>query len=189
VDVDKVDTRKYYKILKCSKYSNHPYSLTTVSENHIESIRGWRNDQVEVLRQDGEISKNNQIKYYENVVWPELNLSEPGRLLFSFFKDSELIGYGGLVHIDWERMSAEMSFLLSTKRMKNDSQYQEDLMNFIAIMKVIAFYELAFKKVVTETYSFRRVTIETLGKAGFVIDDSVDKCKINSKSIFHCLTA
>lgn len=186
----KLGTKKRYKILSRDKYLSQPYSLTIVTESHIESIRVWRNDQVKVLRQEGEITKDDQIKYYKNIVWPDLNLSEPRQLLFSFFKDSELIGYGGLVHLDWERMSSEMSFLLATKRMENNSHYQDGLMNFIEMIKNIAFDELNFKKIVTETYSFRRLTIETLEKAGFLIEGHSDKGKIvsGSQSIFHYLS-
>ena len=189
--MNKADTPKNYVILKRCKYSNYRYSMTAVSKHHIESIRLWRNDQVEVLRQNGEITKQNQVEYYKTVVWPELLLSEPGRLLFSFFKGSEFIGYGGLVHIDWKKMSAEMSFILSTKRMKNVIQYQEDLENFISILKGLAFSELGFEKIVTETYSFRKLTIDILEKSDFIIDPTAERCKSDSncESIFHCLMA
>ena len=40
---------------------------------------------------------------------------QPYQILFSFLKNNEFIGYGGLVHINWEEKKAEISFLLNTK--------------------------------------------------------------------------
>ena len=35
---------------------------------------------------------------------------QPNQLLFSFIENNLLIGYGGLVHIDWTNKNAEISF-------------------------------------------------------------------------------
>jgi RimJ/RimL family protein N-acetyltransferase len=86
-------------------------TLRAIQPSEIETIRVWRNQQKEILRQNSDITVDAQQRYFEDYVWNLLDKPYPGQLLFSLFRDDELIGYGGLVHISWENLRAEISFL------------------------------------------------------------------------------
>jgi len=176
-----------YKILKQDKYINDNYSLSSIVDKDIEKIRTWRNEQVKVLRHNHPISYNEQILYYKNNVWNECNQDYPSQILLSFHLNDVLIGYGGLVHINWKSMIAEMSFLLETSRTKNKSNYQNDMKKFISILTLIAFDRLNFKKITTESFNFRKKTIEVLNNSNFKVDKNSNTHLGEKGSIFHSL--
>ena len=172
---------KNYKILKQNKYTINNYSLCPVLKEDIEKIRNWRNQQIKVLRQDKPISYNEQIHYYESNVWSEYHQDYPNQILLSFHLNNNLIGYGGLVHINWKSMIAEMSFLVETIRTKNPDIYYNDMKNFILILKLIALNELKMCKIITETYSHRLLHISFLEQNGFLLS------KKENGSLYHSL--
>jgi hypothetical protein len=43
----------------------------------------------------------------------------PSQLLFSYIYNNKCIGYGGLVHINWEDKNAEVSFLMDTNNIES----------------------------------------------------------------------
>lgn len=185
--MNKFSLENNYKILKQGKYTNGDYSLTPVLKKDIEMIRIWRNEQMKALRQNQPISYNEQILYYQNNVWNEYIQDHPNQILLSFRLNDILIGYGGLVHINWELMIAEMSFLLETSRTKNKNKYQNDMKKFIYILKSIAFDKLNFKKITTESFNFRKKTIEVLNSSNFKIDKNSNTHLGKEDSIFHSM--
>ena len=88
-----------------------------------ESLRIWRNDQIDALRQSQYLSSAAQKKYFEKVIKVEFPKTNPSLLLVRFTLNNKFIGYGGLVHINWTDKRAEVSFLLETGRSKNTSLY------------------------------------------------------------------
>ena len=64
-------------------YQEGDYELESVQPEHIEKIRQWRNEQMDVLRQSKPISKEQQIQYYEKHIWSELKSSQPKNILLS----------------------------------------------------------------------------------------------------------
>ena len=94
--------------------------LKPISKNDIEQIRIWRNDQISFLRQSNTISVNEQINYFNDIIYPNFFLNKPKMILFSFFDQNSknLLGYGGFVHIDWKNKTSEVpsspSFVLSS---------------------------------------------------------------------------
>ena len=176
---------KKYSILDKKKYIYNEYSLTPVHKQHIEKIRIWRNHQIDGLRQEKIISRNDQVSYFEKYVWNELDSKSPNQILFAFFLKEKLIGYGGLVHICWEDRVAELSFLLSNNRILNEIQYRKDLINFLSILKIVVHRNLKLDKIVTETYTTRKINIDILEESGFIVDHK--KISINQNSKFHYL--
>tara|TARA_B100001250_G_scaffold414603_1_gene454453 strand:+ start:14426 stop:14998 length:573 start_codon:yes stop_codon:yes gene_type:complete len=156
-----------YKCLKNKTQSFQNYQLTAVQRDHIQLIRKWRNEQKQVLRQKNAIKSSEQIKYYENNVWNELNLKYPSKIIMSFLYKDFLIGYGGLVNISWEDKRAEMSFLLNTSRTHNEIAYSKDMKVFIYLIKLISFQNLQLNRLYTETFSFRKNHINVLENCNF----------------------
>ena len=163
-------TDYFYKCLPKRIYQNGDYTLESVQSKHVEEIRQWRNEQMDVLRQTKPISKEEQVKYYENHVWPEMDKNQPDKILLSLNSDNELICYGGLVNIGWDDLRGEMSFLINSNRAKDSEVYQNDMSNFITVIKEVFFHQLSFNRLFTETFEFRHCHIDILKDNGFLFE-------------------
>jgi RimJ/RimL family protein N-acetyltransferase len=157
----------FYKCLPQRIYQNGEYTIEAVQPHHIERIRQLRNEQMDLLRQENPISKEEQIQYYEKYIWPELKSDNPKNILLSYKYKDELIGYGGLVHLSWVDKRAEMSFLLDSSIVKNDNHRNIYMSNFITLVKNICFNQLSFNRLYTETFEFRKFHIKVLCNNGF----------------------
>ncbi len=155
-----------YLALHKNSFTKDAYDLIPIRQQDMEPIRQWRNAQMEVLRQKQEITPKGQQHYFKQVVTPLFGQRQPGQLLFSLLKGTDLIGYGGLVHLSWMDKRAEMSFLVDDKRAANPHIYGEDMFNFIEMMKQLCFEEMKFNRLFTETYEFRKFHISILERAG-----------------------
>jgi RimJ/RimL family protein N-acetyltransferase len=169
-----------------------PYSVSPVQEDHIESIRCWRNAQMNVLRQSSPISPEQQVEYFSLHVWPMMNTPRPSNILVSLFKNGDLIGYGGLVHIAWEHERAELSFLLAPNRVEDPTVYAEDFSAFLGLIKRMAFEDLKLHRIFTETYDIRPHHISLLEMNDFFREGVLrDHLRIDGRSVnsvFHgCL--
>lgn len=173
-----------YKVLNQNIFSRGDYAAIPIREEDMESIRRLRNAQMDVLRQKRELTATDQQNYFNNVVVPLFELEEPEQLLFSFFKDFNLIGYGGLVHLSWIDKRAEMSFLVQPERYTDQNIYGEDWLNFIELMKELCFDEMKFNRLFTETYEFRKFHISIIEQADMKEEGRM-KQHIFEKGKFH----
>lgn len=164
------DNLMNYKILKNYEFKDGPYFLKPIELNEIEDIRKWRNAQKKYLRQRANISREEQFRYFNNFVFNSLNENEPRQILFSYFFNSDFIGYGGLVHISWHDKRAEISFLLKKSLANSVETYQTHFKKFLDLIKIISFQELKLNKLFTETYNLRPFHILTLEEAGFRLE-------------------
>lgn len=147
------------------------YKIRTVQPDDIECIRRWRNAQMVVLRQKREISTAEQLMYFEQQIWPSLDDPYPQNLLLAYFFNNQLIGYGGLVHIAWEHLRAEVSFLLDPARVNDPlCNYVDDFLAFLELIKTLAFDDLNLQRLFTETYSTRVNHIRVLEAADFILE-------------------
>ena len=183
----------FYKVLnENSVYKIGSISLKSISQNDIELIRVWRNNQSNILRQKENISKNSQEEYYKKNVWNEMSLTKPKKILLSIFRNDLLVGYGGLVNISWDDKRAEMSFLLSDKYLDEKILYGEIFSDFIFLIKKIGFTELNLNRIFTETYDIRPFHISILEKNNFQLEGRmkshliIDNKKVDSL-IHGCL--
>jgi len=158
-----------YACLKQERYESGPLAVIPVREEDMELIRVWRNEQIRVLRQKKPLSPEDQRRYYREAVLPTFDQPQPPMLLFTYLQEDRPIGYGGLVHIDWENRRAEISFLLETARSKEDAdgEYARLFSCFLGFMKQIAFEELGLNRLYTETFDIRPLHVQVLEKNGF----------------------
>jgi len=159
-----------YQILNIQEFKHKNYKLVPFREMDLMKIRVWRNEQMEVLRQKRKLSETDQKNYFKNVILPLFDQAKPPQLLFSFLLDDICIGYGGLVHINWEDRRGEVSFLVDAQRALNPETYQEDFQNYLKIIKKIAFEALLFNRIYTETFDIRDFHISILEAAGFRLE-------------------
>ena len=146
------------------------YSAGAVQPEHIEIIRQWRNEQMNVLRQSKVLSKEQQIKHYEKNIWPELKNEEPTQILLSFLSNNKLVGYGGLVHISWDHLRAEISFLCDPRIVRQVKTYRICFLKFLEMIRDLSFKTLGFNRLFTETFSFRKDQISILEDFGMDIE-------------------
>ena len=118
----------FYKCLPQKTYKSEEYVYEAVQHEDIESIRQWRNEQMDVLRQTHAIGREEQIEYFKNNVWPEMGKDHPDKILISIKINGKLIGYGGLVNISWTNLRGELSFLIDTNRINNRDIYHKDIL-------------------------------------------------------------
>ena len=123
-----------YIILKGFRGDFRGYQLTSVRMEDAAPIMKWRNEQISALRQTSPLSETEQNTYFQNVVKPSFSQKQPDIVLLRFTYENNLIGYGGLVHINWTSMKAEVSFLLETERGKDTFQYGRDCSIFLNLL-------------------------------------------------------
>jgi RimJ/RimL family protein N-acetyltransferase len=145
-------------------------SIAAVQPQEIEAIRRWRNDQMDVLRQTEPIQPKDQRQYYETRIWPELGLPRPRQILLSIHESEHHIGYGGLVHISWPNLRAEISFLVDTAVTKDEARYAQLFRDYLGLIKTLAFRDLGLHRVCTETFSHRPMHLRILEESGFVFE-------------------
>src|ERR1700738_2011261 len=101
-----------YKCLSKQEFALGEYSLVPIREVDRYCIMDWRNAQMDILRQSRPLSREDQDNYFNRIVLPLFDADWPSQLLFSFLREGHLIGYGGLVYLNWLDKRAEVSFLL-----------------------------------------------------------------------------
>ena len=126
-----------YKLIGKSDFILNEYSILPIRMDDREAIRKWRHQQIKILRQRKEITTEEQDKYFNTVVTNLFVDTQPSQFLFSFLKNNKLIGYGGLVHIDWDSKNAEISFLLEAKRNSVESTFLFEWDIYLTLIKVL----------------------------------------------------
>ncbi|MCQ4088799.1 GNAT family N-acetyltransferase [Saccharibacillus sp. JS10] len=183
-----------YQILGQNHHVHASYRISRLEESYMQSIKRWRNEQMDVLRQGRLLTDEDQQQYYRQVIEPSFNQTQPKLMLFGFFLDNELIGYGGLTNLNWEHKRAEISYLLQTERSSEQAteRYTSDFGSFLSLMKQIAFDELGLHRLFTETYDIRPLHVRVLEQNGFIYEGRMlDHVYINGRyvdSLLHgCL--
>ncbi|UJF33199.1 GNAT family N-acetyltransferase [Paenibacillus hexagrammi] len=156
-----------YRCLTNQEFIYGDYQIVPLREQDIFHIKQWRNEQITVLRQKRLLTNEDQLRYYRNAVSPTFEVEQPSIVLFSYLLQNDCIGYGGLTNIDWESKRAEISFLLNTKRISDPDIYKKDFQSFLTLMKKVAFDELRWNRLFTETYDIRPHHIRILEESGF----------------------
>jgi len=164
--------------------------ITKLRKQDIFKIMRWRNNQINILRQNTKLTRQDQIKYY-NKIKKDSKKNKPKNMLFSIINsnDQNCIGYGGLVNIDWQNKKAEMSFLLDTKIIRKDDQYNLYFNSFIKLIKK-EFFKVKLNRLFTETFLFRKKHIKVLEKNNFVKEGILRKNTFKKKyidSIIHSI--
>ena len=140
------------------------------------TIKNWRNEKMDVLRQKKTLTDNDQVAYWKTVS------SSDHTKLFSIKQNGVLIGYFGLVHIDYENKHAEISFLMDPKFPENTDRYAELFSKAISYACRTGFESLGLHKIFTETYAFREGHIEIISENRFTQDGVLrDHIYLNEK--------
>jgi hypothetical protein len=158
-----------YTVLRKNRCSVDEYMIVPLREIDMLDIGKWRNEQMDVLRQNVVLTGEDQWKYFASRVVPCFTAEQPELILFSYLEHDCCIGYGGLTNIDWKKKRGELSFLVQTKRAGDVQQYRNDLTHFLQLMKEVVFKDLRFTGMFTETYDVRPLHVSILEAQGFCL--------------------
>ncbi|MEK0338056.1 MAG: GNAT family N-acetyltransferase [Nitrosopumilus sp.] len=178
---------KRYKCLGTNLYKLEDYSIVSIQKSDMEPIRRWRNEQISVLRQNSLLTEKEQEEYYRNVIKPSFTQEKPSQILFTYLLSGQVIGYGGLTNIDWVSKKAEVSFLLGTNRTKDRKLYRKEFSLFLDLIKQVAFQDMDFHLLFTETYDIRPLHIEILEENKFKLEDRFKKHVVVNEKYFDLL--
>ncbi len=142
-----------YKVLTQQKFESDGYAIVPIRMEDRYTIMQWRNEQIYHLRQNKPLTKDAQDHYFNDVVAKLFEQEQPGQILFSYLKDGQCIGYGGLVHINWTDKNAEISFIMDTELEKN--HFKKNWLIFMKMLEELAFKELKLHKIFTFAYDLR----------------------------------
>ena len=153
------------------------FDFQPIDQESMEPIRLWRNAQIDILRQKEPLTKEDQIRYFNNVLIPSFSQDHPSQILWQIKRSGTLIGYGGLVHIDWndgkEDGKAEISFLLDDAIHEGSVDFKEAFFAFVTFLKKIAFEGFKFRKLSAEIYHYRHLVIALLEHSGFMLEGTL----------------
>lgn len=160
----------HYVCLSTQQFKSASYEIVPLREADLLLIKEWRNQQIEVLRQRVTLTDEMQKSYYDTIIKPSFEQQQPQQILFSYLDGGKCIGYGGIVHIDWYSRRGEVSFLLDPTRAANPIQYQKDFGVYLSLIKTVAFKDLHFHRLFTETFDIRPIHVATLEANGFILE-------------------
>ena len=171
-----------YKILANQKFKFEDFEITPIRFEHRYQIMDWRNEQINLLRQKNKLTKQEQDNYFKKIIFKQFQLQKPTQILFSFFYQNKLIGYGGLVHINWIHKNAEISFLLKTELNKKNT-YHESFKIFLFLIEKVAI-SINLHKIFTYGYDLFQYRFYPLIELNFHKEATLKKHKkINGKLI------
>jgi len=154
-----------YRCLTNQNYSLKDFSIVPLRHEDRYDIMKWRNEQIYHLRQGQFLLKENQDTYFDTVVQGLFDQETPPQILFSFLSNGLCIGYGGLVHMDWMDMHAEISFLMNTE-LENE-HFTEYWGVFLNLIEKVAFKECELHKIYTFAYDLRPRLYNVLESSGY----------------------
>jgi len=171
-----------YSILKKNYYSLDEYFIIPIRHEDRLDIMNWRNDQLYHLRQKNRLNSTEQDNYFKNVIQKLFNNKKPDQILFSFFRKEVFVGYGGLVHINWNKKNAEISFVINSL---HEKKYFNIYWNkFLKMIEHIAFEDLSLNKIFTTAFDVRPKLYESLKESQFRLENEINNfTKIKSKSV------
>lgn len=155
-----------YKCLAKQIYTLENFSLVPIRREDRFKIMEWRNSQIYHLRQETPLTLEAQDKYFREIVEKLFTLPNPNQILFSYLKENICIGYGGLVHIDWNNLTAELSFIMDTQLENKEFNIHWD--NFLKMIEQVAFENLTLRKIYTYAFDLRPKLYKVLEENSFI---------------------
>ena len=178
-----------YKCLNINNFTHGQFSIKPLEYNNRLDIMKWRNEQIYHLRQYKSLTEKDQKNYFNTVVYSLFEQEKPKQLLFGYYHGKKLIGYGGLVHIDWNHKRAEISFIMKTSL--EELEFALHWKIFLQLVEEVAFNELCFNKIYTYAYDLRphlypilidqAFEFEARLKKHYYFDDKYVDCLIHCK--------
>lgn len=163
-------TNTEYKLLEGFDGRFREYEIRSVRQVDALPIMRWRNAQIHALRQSEPLTEQKQLSYFHEIVFPSFSQEHPPLVILSFLREKKLIGYGGIVHLDWKAKRGEVSFLLDPERTEDKQSYGLELGTFLTLLKRLAFRHLSLNRLTTEAYDTRPWHLKVIEANGFRLE-------------------
>ena len=171
-----------YKILNKLSFSSGNFSIVPIRYEDRLDIMKWRNEQIYHLRQDKPLTIEDQEYYFNHVIAGLFDQEKPNQILFSFLENDKCIGYGGLVHINWIDMNAEISFIMDTILEKE--YFESHWLTYLGLIDQLAFNELNLHKIYIYAFDLRPHLYKAAENASFIKEAVLkEHCKFEDKFI------
>lgn len=154
-----------YKVLNKQTFSTGNYSIVPIRFEDRYAIMKWRNEQIYHLRQNKPLTEEEQDNYFDTIIADLFAMEQPNQILFSFLEGDKCIGYGGLVHINWQDKNAEISFIMDTDLEKDNFEFHWKV--FLVLIEQVAFKELGLSKIYTYALDLRPKLYNILKKCNY----------------------
>jgi len=145
-------------------------------------IKDWRNEQIDILRQNKKLTDDDQKKY-----WDKISNSDTEKLFAIEDKSGKLIGYGGFVNLDMKYRKAEISFLLKTEIKEDSDQHVVVFSETLKFLIAYGFRELFLNRIYTETYEFRKKHMDVLENLKFKKEGILRENIIKNGNFFNSI--
>ncbi len=156
--------RKYASIKEqVLTYNN--YTIVPIRDEDKYIIMQMRNDQLFHLRQKEPLTVAQQDHYFATVINSLFAAEQPTQILFSFLQNSECIGYGGLVHINWLDRYAEISFIIKPEL--EPKYFASCWQSFLFMLEQVAFDDIKLHKIFTYAFDLRPNLYPVVESCGF----------------------
>jgi len=155
-----------YPFLNQNIFQREEFSIVPIRYEDRFKIMKWRNEQIYHLRQPEPLTKEDQENYFSTTVSKLFHQKKPNQILFSYLRNDECIGYGGLVHVNWMDMNAEISFIINTKLEKEEFHFHWN--TYLHLLEEVAFRELNLHKIYVYAFDLRPHLYEAVEEIGFV---------------------
>ena len=165
--------KREYKILSKNSFSYKEYRLIPIREEDKYVIMKWRNEQIFHLRQKTPLQIEEQDEYFKSTITSLFDQLKPNQILFSFLKSDKIIGYGGLVHIKWNKKEAEISFLIDTEL--QDENFEKLWSIYLNLIEEVSFSCLELNKIYTYSFDVRPKLYELLEKQSYIFECQIKK--------------
>ena len=155
-----------YNVLSKQVYESGDYAIVPIRSKDRYDIMKWRNEQLYHLRQKKKLTKQDQDRYFDHLISKLFEQENPSQILFSYLENDRCIGYGGVVHINWEDRHAEISFVMDTA-LEND-YFDHHWQMYLPLIQQVAFQELKLHKLFTYAFDLRPHMYACFEAAGFI---------------------
>ena len=162
-----------YKCLSINTFHYNDYNIIPIRYSDRIKIMKWRNEQLFHLRQKELLNLKTQNVYFKDVILKLFENKNPKQILFSYLHKGKLLGYGGLVHIDWTNLNAEISFIMDTSLEKK--YFNLHWSNFLKLLEKPAFLILGFSKIYTYAFDLRNHLYHCLETNNYVKEARLQK--------------
>lgn len=171
---------KTYPFLQQNAFAKGEYSIIPIRYEDRLQIMQWRNEQIYHLRQAKPLTESDQENYFKNVVSKLFEQEQPHQILFSYLKNDECIGYGGLVHINWVDKNAEISFIMNTELEKKE--FDVHWQTYLSLIEDVAFQQLTLHKIYIYAFDLRPHLYRAVETVGYQKDAVLsDHCYFNGE--------
>ena len=162
-----------YNCLHKQEITKGEFAIVPIRYEDRLAIMKWRNEQMYHLRQEKILTENDQEAYFQNIILPSYKEKTPAQILFSFLQNEKCIGYGGLVHINWQSNQAEVSFIMATE-LEADN-FETNWVTFLHLLEKVAFNDLYLTSLFTYAYDLRPHLYKAIENAGFQQSKRLEK--------------